>query len=319
MVNRQAASVRETAWRKGGEHGRELVTPNHRIRTTVRNPVLLARLPDFAEDALLHYRTAFVLLPGPREPLTSYVMGTRSEWAALTRERIEPARAERYLQIERGGFADRGIGYFFDIGTQDTFAVAAHEGWHQYAQTTFTDQMPPWLDEGCATVCEGFRWSTTDPGRAVFLPWANIERYDRLRDAHAAGALLPLRTLLDARPQVLLGDSSATTLDYYAQLWALILFLREGESGRYADGLALLLSDTANGRTRARLRQFAAASGQTLGPGPSVGSGLFAAYIDPDLERIEREYRAFIAEVVRPGGKQAIVTGRSPLAAQPSP
>lgn len=319
-----SVSTRETAWPAGGANGRELITPNHRVRTTVTNPVIIARLPDFLEDALLHYRTALVGLPLPKAPMDSYVMGTRLEWARLTAEQVHPRRAEHYLRIERGGFADNGVGFYFDIGTQDTFAVAAHEGWHQYTQTTFQDVLPSWLDEGCATYCEGFRWSTAQNNRAVFLPWANIERYDRLRDAHRVGSLMSLGELLDAHPHQLLAGSADTTLDYYAQLWALIHFLHEGEGGRYAQGLAELLRDCGEGRSAAKLR---AMSSQPQGVTtdnrgtrrffqahlPRSGRTLFEAYIDQDIRRVDAEYRSFVDQVVAPGGKQAIAAGRSPL------
>lgn len=303
------ASVRRSSWSQGGADGQVLETPNHRVFTTVVNPVIAERLPSFVEDSLLQYRSAFgtngQLLPAPPKPITSYVMATRGEWATLTAEQLPAHRARRYLQIERGGFAENGIGYYFDIGTQDTFAVAAHEGWHQYTQTTFAMRMPSWLDEGCATYCEGFRWDRRDRDRAVFSPWANVERFDRLRDAHRVGTLLSLRELVSARPEVLLAGSTDATLDYYAQLWALIHFLREGEGGRYSAGLTHALNDAATGKMRSALR----------GRGSSVGQTVFTVYVSNDFDRLDREYRAFVDSVVEPGSKQAIVAGRNPLSA----
>ncbi len=308
-------SVTRSSWPAGGSGGELISTAHHRIYSTVTNPVIDARLPAFLEDSLLHYRTAFspirqpVLLPQPVRPITSYVMGSRNEWAKLTAQQLPPHRARRYLQIQRGGFAERGVGYYFDIGTQDTFAVAAHEGWHQYTQTTFRSRLAPWIDEGCATYCEGFRWSTTNRDRAVFAAWSNVERFDRLRDANRVGSLLSLRELLSARPEVLLAGSADATLDYYAQLWALIHFLVEGENGRYFPGLSRVLQDAASGK----LRLNAPTPSGFLNTSTTRGQRLFIAYISPDLDRVSTEYAAFVERVVAPGSKQAIVAGKSPI------
>lgn len=319
VANSPTASVRASEvavsrhhWPAGGAEGEELRTAHHRVFTNVRNPVISTRLPVFMEDSLLHYRSAFSRsrpLPDPPRTLTSYVMATRGEWANLTAESLPPSRARRYLQIERGGFAENGIGYLFDIGTQDTFAVASHEGWHQYTQTTFAGRLPSWLEEGCATYCEGFRWSTTDRDRAIFSPWSNVERFDRLRDAHRVGSLLSLRELLSARPEVLLAGSADATLDYYAQLWALLHFLIEADDGRYADGLSRVLHDAADGSMAAAVRPRALAFGRA----PSLGERVFTTYITPNIAEADAAYQAFVGRVVAPGSKQAIVAGRNPL------
>lgn len=312
--------VTRTPWPAGGPDGVQLSTPHHRIFSTVTNPVIATRLPAFLEDSLLHYRSAFAaphdassLLPEPPEPIKSYVMATRNEWAGLTARQLPAHRARRYLQIQRGGFAERGVGYYFDIGTQDTFAVASHEGWHQYAQSTFRSRLVPWLDEGCATYCEGFRWSTTHRDRAVFAPWSNVERFDRLRDARRVGSLMSLRQLLNARPEVLLDGSADATLDYYAQLWALLHFLVEGQGGRYLPGLSRALHEAAAGR----LRLNTPSTSGFVNPASTRGLRLFTTYISADLDRVSAEYAAFIERVVAPGSKQAIVAGRSPLTPRP--
>ncbi len=308
-----AVDVETLLWPDGGQGGLELLTPHYRILTNVRNPVIRDRLPTFLEDALLHYRSAFDrsrLLPEPAGRMQSYVMADRPGWAQVTSENLPPSRARRYLQIERGGFAEGGVGYLFDIGTQDTFAIAAHEGWHQYTQTTFAGRLPQWLEEGCATYCEGFRWSTAEPDRAVFSAWSNVERFDRLRDAHRAGTLMDLPTLLSAEPAVLLAGSMQATLDYYAQLWALMHFLREGADGRYRSGLMQALQDAAAGRLR---RAGFGAMQQRVTGARSFGERVFQIYMNENIAIADAEYRAFVDRVVAPGSKQLIVAGQSPL------
>jgi hypothetical protein len=73
--------------------------------------------------------------------------------------------AEVYLKIQRGGFAASGRAILYDIGPRDTFAIAAHEGWHQYTQKSFRAPLTVSFEEGLATYMEGFRWSDDDRTR----------------------------------------------------------------------------------------------------------------------------------------------------------
>jgi hypothetical protein len=135
---------------------------------------------------------------------------------------------------------------------------------------------------------------------------------------------MSLSELLDAQPQRLLAGSADATLDYYAQVWALVHFLHEGEGGRYASGLAAMLRDCADGKTAAKLRTISSQPSEATPTNrgtrrffqahpPRSGRSLFEAYIDQDILRVDAEYRSFVEQVVAPGGKQAIAAGRSPL------
>ena len=50
-----------------------------------------------------------------------------------------------------------------------------------------------------------------------------------------------------------------------------------------------------------------------------VGPSVFHAYFGDDLDTIGREYDAFLREIVTPGARDSIVTGRSPLATEARP
>lgn len=306
-----SAPMTVEAWSFQGEAGSRIRTRSYRLHTTGRESIHASRLPVFLEASLDHATRALGPLPRPEGVMDTYVMGTRAQWELLTRQ-LMGAQAHVYLRIPRGGFAAGGRSVLYDIGPHDTLAIAAHEGWHQYTQTVFRQTMPIWLEEGIAAYMEGYQWM---PGGAapVFLPWANVERFDQLRAAAAEGRLMSLAHLLDARPQTLLHSSSEDTLTYYAQVWALVHFLREGEGGAHGGALSELVQDAAGGRLYRRVaarfgREHAVTAARSL-TGPLV----FRAYFGDDVEAAGERYAAFVREVVRPGSRDRIVAGRSPL------
>lgn len=320
-----AAAESVEPWTFDNEPGAVLRTAHFRVYTTQMDPILTQRLPGFLEAALEHYRVAVPRaagappLPNPPMKLDTFIMRTRPQWERLTRQLLGE-RAAPYLKIPRGGFAYGGRALLFDIGTHDTMAILAHEGWHQYVQRTFAQPLPVWLDEGLAAYMEGHRWGAAETRSAiapVFLPWANTERFDALRDAESRGDLVPLSRLLESAPGNLIGPGgdAREALTYYAQVWALAHFLVEGEGGKYRHELAALLADAAEGRVARRL-------GAVFGPeGTRIlslrqGPGVFLAYFARDLDAADREYQDFVRAVVRPGSRGPIVEGRSPLAAR---
>jgi hypothetical protein len=205
--------------------------------------------------------------------------------------------APTYLRIERGGFASGGRALLWTIGTRDTLAIAAHEGWHQYTQRTFRHELPAWLEEGIAVYMEGFVPDPADPSRLLFIAWANQERFGQLVRASQHGELIPLERLLRDSPQDLMAQSTEGTLTYYAQLWALLLFLREGEGGIYSAGLTRAVGDAAAGRLRAS----------------DSPDGLLGAYIDPDIYKLDEQYREFVVRVVANGRPELIQQGLWPI------
>ncbi len=289
--------------------GEVIETPTYRILTTVKPGLMLDRLPAFVEGAVAAYTRSFGVLPAPREKLETYVMATRPQWARLTQSLMRE-RASVYLRIQRGGYAADGRGVYFDIGLQDTLAIAAHEGWHQYTQTTFRERLPIWLEEGIAAYMEGYRWDTLQD-RAAFLGWANVERYDALRSAREEGKLMPLEALLVSEPSTLLDRAGSDPLVYYAQVWALVHWLREGDGGGHRGAFEQLLSDAATGQMGSRVvQQGPAGVGRDR---RSRSTATFQAYFDDDLSAASNAYRQFIERVTRPGAKDQIVLGRSPL------
>lgn len=308
--------VERETWTFANNPGEVLRTPSYAIFTTVTRPGVNERLPAFMEAALAHYTSALTPLPPPPSPLETYILGTRQQWTQLTQS-VMGADAALYLRIDRGGFAERGRAILFDIGPRDTFIIAAHEGWHQYTQRTFRTPLPVWLEEGIATYMEGFRWSRGGSTSAEFLPWLNIERFDQLRAAQRSGSLLSLPELLRTSPQELMARDESAVLTYYAQVWALTHFLVEGEDGRHREGLTKAIQDAASGRLRETLERelgSRAARSYTL---RRRGAELLPLYFRQTPEQMDAAYQQFIRTAVRPGAKQLIVFGRTPM--QPMP
>jgi hypothetical protein len=303
-------------WSYNSKEGRLVRTAHYRLFTTQADTVLNARIPAFLESALSAYRTQLTTapLPEPDLKLDTYILRTRPDWALLTRQ-MTGDQADIFLRIPRGGFAFGGKALLFDIGSHDTAAIVAHEGWHQYTQRAFKRPLPVWLEEGIATYHEGHRFDGR--GNPEFLPWLNPERFDQLRRAAAQGRIKPLPALLESAPQnLLVGGTSRSTeaLDYYAQVWALTLFLAEGgaDGPKYRGALSTLLTDTASGSIDAQLiRTFGkdAAFRMLL---TRRGPGVFIAYFG-DVSQVAAEYDRFIQQLVHPGSRNAVIAGVSPF------
>ncbi len=303
------------SWEFAGASGRITRTANYRIHTTTESTEMLLRFPVFVEVALEHYRTAIVELPAPDRRLDTFVFADRQQWIAFT-EQLMGSRASQYSQIRRGGYSTGGRAVFWDIGLFDTMAIAAHEGWHQYTQKTFVDSLPVWLEEGLGTYMEGHRWRGRTP---EFMPWSNPERFDQLRRAYYRDQLIPLSELLESRPEQMLGGRNTDVLNYYAQVWALVHFLNEGEQGKYQGRLETMLLDASKGQIRQRVSASLRKREQT-GARQVIAAGnaaLFHVYFNDDLDAAQREYRAFIGQIVSSGSRQLMLQGRSPIRTPP--
>jgi len=303
--------VQSTPWSFDGGQGSNLRTAYFSIYTTETDPVMVERLPRFLEAALDRYSTAagMMKLPMPRQKMETFVMANRPQWQALT-VRILGSSARPLTYIERGGFTTGGRSFLYNIGQSDTFAIASHEGWHQFTQITFAEQMPIWLEEGMATLMEGHRWS----GQGVlFLPWGNPERYNGLCAAASKRTLLSLEDILTQSPQSLMnrpGNSNEPAVAYYAQVWSLVHFLREGEGGRYRPGLEKLLSDAASGVLSGAVREkFGPRAGMLA---QRSGALVFETYFT-SVSDAQAQYTKFLGMLTSGQAKGAVAAGTSPV------
>ena len=299
-------------WYFADAEGQVITTPNFRLYTTVENPAFLEQLPRFYEIALQHYTTALAPLPKPPTRLETFLFKTRSQWQLKTQEML-PDQANMFSNLGRGGFTTRGTSVLYYIDRwgypRDTFAIAAHEGWHQYTQQTFKHQLPIWLEEGVATYMEGYIYDPQSQSDPVFKASENRERLMTLRESVRDEELIPIEQLLTRSPQSFLNESKDALLTYYAQVWALTRFLAEGEDGRYREALAAVLRDAADGKLVGRM-MASPVNTRRRGGGITnrVGPAVAQEYFNRDLAELDRQYRAFCEHVVqteyRPRGRR---------------
>jgi hypothetical protein len=199
--------------------------------------------------------------------------------------------------LRNGGYSYRGVSVMEYVATQITFPLFAHEGLHQYLHHHVrTPHIPAWLNEGLAVYCEGQRWGY-DPDRNYrvksFDPWYNPARRNQLADALLSDRLYSLRQLLRTHAGEVVRETSRAVQTYYAQVWALTLFLQHGADGKYAEGFARLLQDIGTTDLEQRARAVHIWSEERAF---HFGEALFRSYISEDLDTVEQEYRGFMRE-----------------------
>lgn len=306
-------------WKSATRDGHEMITDHFKLRVTLRNGDLRRFLPIFTERAMAQYTSALGPLPDPSRRLETYIFGTRDEWTAFTNERLGD-EAGTYLGLGRGGYTSKTVAILYDIGPTDTLTILAHEGWHQYSQSVFREELPVWLEEGIATYMEGYRVDSS--GRPIFSAWRNFERFGELRNAVRGEDLIPLEKLLDQTPQQFLNEGRDRLLVYYAQVWALTHFLAEGGNGKYRDALTAILRDAVAGQVsnslaaimttnedRRSVKRAISRGGIRTLPGTLIARG----YFSQDLPEMADEYESFIKQICLRGSGDAIWRGISPI------
>jgi hypothetical protein len=332
--NASAGVVRQSQpWSFNNDTGKTLTTDNFVIYTTERSNVITQRMPAFLEAALANYRTAVGPLPTPARSIDVYVMNDRAQWQALTLSVLGERGHAVVNGIRRGGFTTQGKSLLYDIGAFDTMSIAAHEAWHAYTQTTFTETLPMWAEEGLATFMEGHRWNGAAP---QFSGWANIARFDRLRVAVKDNALMPLEAVLASSPNQMIGmkglladqqfgaagfapGNGATDgpVLWYSQVWSLVHFLNEGEGGKYRPAFQQMIQDAAGGQMRAKVLSNLKKPGDTSRPrllASQAPTEAFRAYFGNDLSTVGAEYDRFCRQMVKVGSREAVTLGKSPFA-----
>jgi hypothetical protein len=260
------------------------LTDGWNIKTTIGYEHIVDSLPNFYESLLKHYSTVFGELPYPSERLNVFLFSNETQWQQKVVELLGD-EAGQWKGLGRGGLTIDGTAVLYHLDrrgrSRATFRIAAHEGWHQYAESILQNCLPTWLDEGIGTWMEGFRIRS---GELVFEPANNWDRLTTLRTIVASDRLSSLASLLKAEPSELLSQSRGALLGYYAQLWAFTSFIMEYEDGMYRPALRKILLDAIEGRLRKPRRQV----------------DWLQAFTDNPAS-IEKQYRTWIVTYVRPG------------------
>jgi hypothetical protein len=302
-------------WTYDGVEGRLISTDSYRIFTTTGNESFVERFPLFMESARAHYASAVTPLPMPKGAGEVYLMGSRMHWESLT-QRLMGSDAGQYLQIQRGGFAANGRAILYDIGRRDTYTIAAHEGWHQFTQRTFRDQLPVSIEEGLATYMEGFRWEGESRSVPRFMPWRNFERFSRLRECVQDNETMSLSAVLASAPQDVMSGGQRRVLDYYAHVWAMTQFFMEGQEGTLREGFQRMVRDAAEGT----LGQGASVGGRIGGWRRRGGAGaLVEAYLGKTPQALDPAFQRFIRDIATLEAPRFMMDGKSPLAKETPP
>ena len=111
------------------------------------------------------------------------------------------------------------------------------------------------------------------------------------------GEFIPLPELLRMHAGEAVVETGSTVRTYYAQVWSVVLFLRQGADGKYAQSFARLLADAGTKRLKLATSAYRAAT-----PGAdkfSDGEVVFRQYITEDFATFMNEYRDFARTLVQ--------------------
>jgi len=280
-------------WRYPLGVGQVITTSHYRIFASADNPVLMTCLPGFLEAAHEHYQKLTGLAPEPSaKPLEVYMLSSRQEWTHLTTHIV--GQDAPHLSIVAGGYCHKGVGIYWDLRNRATLSIAAHEGLHQFLHHRMRHRLPLSIEEGLAVSAEGFH-IRADENTVVFVPDHNPGRYDTLRRALVNRRWIPARRLLPMTAGDTIAGMTEDTLAWYAQVWALAMFLRTSED--YRKGFARLLSEAQSGRLHTAMNVPKDAYEELMQRGGhytrTVALPVFRHYITADLDTFERRYVAF--------------------------
>lgn len=272
------------------ENGREYQTEHYVIYTTIDDDDLMNKAARVMEGAMSEYRTLAPDVVPNTVPMECFIFANRPEWAAFTTQ-IAGKDASVYLQINRGGYTvgDRYVAY--NIGPTSTLSVAAHEGWHQFVGRYFKGRLPPFLEEGLATMFETIRWDGDRPQWNLSI---NQARVISLRSTIEKRALWPLDQLVTLHAGNVVFQSGERIEAFYCQDWAFAEFLWNADSEKYRPVLRKILDDTYNGTphdpTGALRRSY-------LGFNPAGVRPLLEYYFGMSLPDIDQRYQAYIRKL----------------------
>ncbi|MFC1603694.1 hypothetical protein ACFL5F_01580 [Planctomycetota bacterium] len=286
-------------WNNQYGPGLKLTTAHYEIFTTLLEPSMLRQIAELVESA---YKAYNLQLPKPVETKNRfiiYLFADRRQWEDFTNN-FAGEQAEIFCRIKAGAYCHNGVCVAYDIGSERTFSVLAHEGWHQFSSRHFKFRLPSWLDEGVAML---FETQGTEDGTFDFEPAENAYRLDALKKTMSKDKMLPLRKLIATTPgDVLATDQTEAVMGFYSQSYALIRFLRESGGGERLGDYRRLLADGLRGDWPLDDMSKKIAADRNIPRNilwnHLVSLVLFHEYIGDDYEPVEKEYLAFCRQIV---------------------
>ena len=265
-------------------------TPHYKIYTTVEDTDFITRVGQLMEGGLFAYQTLAPDVPLTDQPMECYLFSRRSQWVEFTKQHTGLV-ASVYLQINRGGYTlhDWYVAYY--IGEGATCSVAAHEGWHQFVARHFKGRLPPFIEEGLATMFEGVEFQHDLPR---FNLSVNQTRAIALRKAIEDKQLWPLEQVVAMHAGQVVDKSGGKIEAFYAQAWAFGRFLWEADNAKYRPALRRLLADTASGEV---FDPTGSHKDRNLPWNPDGVKPMLEHYLGMSFDEIDAAYAKYIQKI----------------------
>jgi hypothetical protein len=280
-------------WQNDYGQGLLITTEHYEIHTTLKEPLMLYRLPSFVEAAYLGYQSQ---LPAPiptRNKFIIYLFADRQQWEDFTKK-FAGELAPVYMKIKAGAYYLNGSCVVYNIGMNRTFGVIGHEGWHQFNNRHFRYRLPSWMDEGIATL---FETSSRTNGTVKFEPGKNLNRLGTLKLTLAGGKMMSVEQLITLNPGQVIEENNEAAAAFYAQSYALVRFLREDNYGQRLGRFQQMLLGAVNGTWPLDESAKAVAADRniplTVLWNRYTATRLFEVYISTNFAAIQKEYSAF--------------------------
>lgn len=285
-------------WENKYAPGLKLTTNHYEVYTTLLDPLMLSRVPGFVESAYKAYQKQ---LPEPietRYKLPVYLFAKRKQWEEFTKV-FAGDDAALYLKIKSGAYCLKDACVTYNIGSDTTFSVLGHEGWHQFNKRHFKYRLPSWLDEGIAMAFEANRY---EDGLFAFDPSQNLNRLGGLKLTLAKDKMIPLEVLVGLDPGQAVRISQDATQAFYSQSYALVRFLKEDNYGQRLAKYHQMLMGAVDGTwpLTDEAKRIAADRNIpiTVKYNRIAGTKLFEYYIGTDFAGLEQEYLLFCNKLV---------------------
>jgi len=285
-----AAPVDTQPWSYKSAPGTLLKTQHYNIYTTESTPDVLRSVPQVMEGALAEYQRIAPGVPLTERPMDCYLFANKGQWIDFTRKHTG-VQAGIYLQINRGGYTIRDWYVSYYVGDAATYSVAAHEGWHQFVSRHFKGRLPPFLEEGIATMFEDILWQGDLPQWNLSI---NRTRVQGLRRAVEGKYLYPLSELVGMHAGNVVNQSGNRIEAFYSQDWAFATFLWAADNGKYRPAMRQLMSDTADGTVfdPTGVHKNAKLPWNPIGVKP-----MLEHYLGMNFDSINAEYQKYIRKV----------------------
>ncbi|MBN1804171.1 MAG: hypothetical protein JW837_02860 [Sedimentisphaerales bacterium] len=285
-------------WENQYGPGLILTTEHYTIYTTLLDPLMLIRVPGFVESAHNAYQKQ---LPEPVKThfkLPIYLFKNRKQWEEFTKT-FTGKNHKTYLKIKAGAYCLNDACVAYNIGSDVTFSVLGHEGWHQFNQRHFKYRLPSWLDEGIAMMFEANEYKD---GLFTFDASRNFNRLGGLKVTLLNNNTIPLKFLIGLNPGQTVYAGDKATMAFYCQSYALVRFLKEDDYGKRLANYYQMLNGAADGSWPLSDEAKRIATDRniplTVNYNRIVGTKLFEYYIGEDFETIEQQYIIFCKKLV---------------------